>query len=74
MKIERVTTVVVKDDDGAVIPENTEILFLMNNRTHLAVFLGIDMRSRIVLKDTITGEDYRCLPESISRVTVFRRC
>lgn len=70
MNIEKITTVKVTDENGAEITEGKEVMFLFNDRTHIATFMGLDDRSRVVMRDKITGEDYACLASSLTHVTL----
>ncbi len=68
MNIERIVTVTVVTDNGNVINENDLLMFLFDGKTRVARFVCLDKRSRVVLTDYLSGEEYSCMPQSMSRV------
>lgn len=65
MQVTKNYTIAVTDDAGNPIEVGDTLMFLYDGKTRLAVFKGFDKRSRVVLCDFMTDEEYTCMLSSI---------
>ena len=72
MVIDKKVTVSITDDDGQEIHEGDALMFVSADRTHLAVYYGLDNRSRAVFEDYITKTRYACMIGSIKRSKIVK--
>ena len=52
---------------GNPIEVGDTLMFLYDGKTRLAVFNGFDKRSRVILSDFMTNEEYTCMLSSIMK-------
>jgi hypothetical protein len=67
MRVTKNYTIVVTDDSGNPIEVGDTLMFLYDGKTRLAVFNGFDKRSRVILSDFMTNEEYTCMLSSIMK-------
>lgn len=70
MILRKKTAVVITDDEGTELKQGDLLVFLSGGKTRLAYYLGLDNRSRAVLKDYLTEEKYACLTGSMAKSKV----